>query len=172
VLSRDTGVNRPYGRTPYEQYDRPDVPPFLFQGRTDDRLPPKERVAAVFGRRDTAVYPFSHLAKDPVVDDEVGGAPVVVFYEHGVVSPLDQSSIPDSRDVGTAAAFDRRLAGRTLSFERQNGKFVDRETGSTWDITGRATAGRLRGHRLRPVRHDEQFWFALAAFVPNAHVEK
>ena len=97
---------------------------------------------------------------------------MVVFYEHGVVSPLDQSSIPDSRDIGTAAAFDRRVGGRALSFERRNGSFVDRETGSSWDITGRATAGRLRGRRLRPVRHDEQFWFALAAFVPDARVEK
>jgi len=60
----------------------------------------------------------------------------------------------------------------TLSFERRRDKFVDRETGSTWDITGRSTAGRLQGRRLRPVRHDEQFWFALAPFVPRARVEK
>jgi len=172
VLSRDTGADRPYGRTPYDQYDRPDVPPFLYEGRTDDRLPPKERVVAVFGRRETAVYPFSRLAKDPVVDDEVGGLPVVAFYKRGVVSALDQPSIARSHEVGTAAAFDRRVAGRSLSFERRDGRFVDRQTGSSWDITGTATAGRLRGRRLQPVRHDEQFWFALAAFVPNAHVEK
>ena len=172
VLSRDTGVDRPYGTTPYDHYDRPDVPPFLFNGRTDHRLPPKERVVAVFGRHDTTVYPFSRLARDPVVDDDVGGAPVVVFYKHGVVSPLDQRNIADSRDIGTAAAFDRRLGGRALSFELRGGRFVDRETGSAWDITGRARSGRLRGHRLNPVRHDEQFWFALAAFVPNAGVEK
>jgi hypothetical protein len=49
---------------------------------------------------------------------------------------------------------------------------VDRETGSRWDIGGHAVAGELAGERLAPVRHDEQFWFALAAFVPAARIEK
>jgi hypothetical protein len=48
---------------------------------------------------------------------------------------------------------------------------VDRHTSSRWDpLTGRATAGPLRGRRLRPVRHDEQLWFALAAFYPRARI--
>ena len=28
----------------------------------------------------------------------------------------------------------------------------------------------LKGSRLRPVRHDQQFWFALAAFLPDARI--
>ena len=125
---------------------------------------------AVFGRREIVVFPFSRLVKEPVVNEEVQGRPVVVLYKRGVVSPLDQSSIEASRDVGTAAAFDRRLGSRTLSFVRREGRFVDRETGSRWDITGTATVGPLRGRRLAPVRHDEQFWFALAAFLPEARI--
>jgi hypothetical protein len=171
VLSRDTGVERDYGTTPYDSYDRPDVPPFLFEGETDDRLPPKERVLAIFAEGETVVVPFSRLAREPVVETESGGRPVVVLYKRGVVSPLDAPSIEASRDVGTAAAFDRRVEGRTLSFERCGEGFVDRETGSRWDIAGRAVEGELAGIRLRPVRHDQQFWFALAAFVPDARIE-
>ena len=89
----------------------------------------------------------------------------------GVVSPLDAPVIDSSRDVGTAAAFDPRLDGRRLSFERRGDAFVDRETRSRWDIAGRAVEGELAGERLRPVRHDQQFWFALAAFVPGARIE-
>jgi len=37
----------------------------LFEGETDGRLPPKERVAAVFGERETLVAPFSRLFKRP-----------------------------------------------------------------------------------------------------------
>lgn len=48
--------------------------------------------------------------------------------------------------------------------------FRDRQTGSTWDIAGRAVSGELRGARLAPARHDEQFWFALAAFVSDARI--
>jgi hypothetical protein len=172
VLSRDTGVERDYGTNPYERYDRPDVPPFLFEGETDDRLPAKERVLAIFAEEETLVVPFSRLAREPAVETEAGGRPVVVLYKRGVVSPLDAPTIEASRDVGTAAAFDSRVEGRTLSFERRGEGFVDRETGSTWDIAGRAVGGKLAGARLKPVRHDQQFWFALAAFVPDARIER
>jgi hypothetical protein len=172
VLSRDTGVDRDYGTNPYESYDRPDVPPHLFEGDTDDRLPAKERVVAIFAEEETLVVPFSRLAREPVVEAEAGGRPVVVLYKRGVVSPLDASSIAGSRDVGTAAAFDSRVEGRDLSFEQRGDGFVDRETGSTWDFAGRAVEGELAGIRLRPVRHDQQFWFALAAFVPDARIER
>jgi Protein of unknown function (DUF3179) len=118
------------------------------------------------------VVPFSRLAREPVVELEAGGLPVVVLYKRGVVSPLDAGTIADSRDVGTAVAFDRRVDGRTLSSERSGGGFVDRQTGSLWDFAGRAVEGGLAGARLRPVRHDQQFWFALAAFVPDARIER
>jgi len=50
------------------------------------------------------------------------------------------------------------------------GVFADQQTGSTWDITGRAIRGPLAGERLRPLEHDEQFWFAVAAFLPAATI--
>ncbi|MGH2988812.1 MAG: DUF3179 domain-containing (seleno)protein, partial [Solirubrobacterales bacterium] len=50
------------------------------------------------------------------------------------------------------------------------GTFRDRQTGSTWDMSGRASAGRLEGTRLRQVPHDDQFWFALAAFFDDAEI--
>jgi Protein of unknown function (DUF3179) len=171
VLSRDTGVPRDYGSNPYAGYDQPDSEPFLFDGETDDRLPPKERVVAIFAEDETVVVPFSRLEREPVVETEAGGRPVVVFYKRGVISALDAPVIDGSRDVGTAAAFDPRAGGRRLSFERRDRGFVDRETGSRWDIAGRAVAGELAGERLEPVRHDQQFWFALAAFVPDARIE-
>jgi hypothetical protein len=172
VLSRDTGVERDYGSNPYAGYDQPDSAPFLFDGEPDDRLPPKERVVAVFAPRETVVVPFSRLARAPAVEVEAGGLPVVVLYKRGVVSPLDAPSIEASRDVGTAVAFDRRVDGGTLSFERRGDGYVDNETGSRWDMAGRAIEGELAGRRLAPVRHDQQFWFALAAFVPDARIER
>ncbi len=106
------------------------------------------------------------------MQSEAGGRPVVVFFKRGVVSPLDAPSIAGSRDVGTAAAFDQRLDGRRLRFERRGDGFVDRQTGSRWNIAGRAVAGELAGERLAPVRHDQQFWFALTAFVTDARIAR
>ncbi|MGH2948018.1 MAG: DUF3179 domain-containing protein [Solirubrobacteraceae bacterium] len=171
VLSRDTGHDREYGANPYEGYDDPDSQPFLLEGAPDRRLPPKERVVAIRDGDGAVVVPFSRLAREPVAQVEARGVPVVVLYKRGVVSPLDAAAIAESRDVGTAGTFDRRLDGRTLSFEPAgDGRFRDRETGSTWDVTGRATAGPLAGSRLPPVVSDQQFWFALAAFLPDARI--
>jgi Protein of unknown function (DUF3179) len=172
VLSRDTGVQREYGSNPYAGYDQPDSEPFLFDGEADDRLPPKERVLAIFAGDETVVVPFGRLAREPVVELDAGGRPIVVLYKRGVVSALDAPVIEGSRDVGTAAAFDARVGSRALRFARRGDGFADRETGSRWNIAGRAVAGELAGKRLEPIRHDQQFWFALAAFVPDARIER
>ncbi len=170
VLSRRTGFDRSYGQNPYVGYDSvPRSRPSLYSGRLDPRLPPLERVVAVFAGRDAVVVPFSRLARAPVITGSVDGGPLVILYARGVTSALDAEAIAHSRDVGTAGSFDPRVRGRALRFLAiGSARFRDRQTGSTWDVTGRAVAGPLRGARLRALHHDEQFWFALAAFLPHA----
>ena len=170
VLSRDTGHDRDYGANPYEGYDTADQQPFLLDGEADRRLPPKERVAAAFVGDDVAVVPFPRLGRERVVNAEVGGRPLVFLFKPGVRSALDAGAINDSKVVGTAAAFERTLDGRELELRAEGDGFVDREGGSRFDITGRAVSGPLEGRRLPQVRHDQQFWFALAAFVPDARI--
>jgi len=170
VLSRDTGHDRDYGANPYEGYDTADQQPFLLDGEADRRLPPKERVAAAFVGDEVAVVPFPRLARKRVVNAEVGGRPLVFLFKPGVRSALDAGAINDSKVVGTAAAFERTLDGRELELRAEGDGFVDREGGSRFDITGRAVSGPLEGRRLPQVRHDQQFWFALAAFVPDARI--
>jgi hypothetical protein len=114
--------------------------------------------------------PFARLRQDSTVEVDAGSTPAVVLYEPGVASPIDADSVARSQEVGSAGAFDRRVGARALSFARRGNVFVDRETESSWDVTGRAVGGRMRGARLRPLRHDEPFWFALAAFVPDARI--
>ncbi|MGD9734067.1 MAG: DUF3179 domain-containing protein [Solirubrobacterales bacterium] len=171
VLSTDTGFDRPYGTNPYAGYDSdPANQPFLYRGRLDPRLPPMERVVAAFAGGDAVVVPFARLARHPVLSASVGGRPLVVFYAPGVASALDREGIAESRDVGTAGVFDPRLGGRRLRFHAVGESRFGDQTGSTWEISGRALSGPLRGQRLRPLRHDEQFWFALAAFLPQARL--
>jgi Protein of unknown function (DUF3179) len=172
VLAPPRFYDRDYGRTPYAGYEDPGERPFWFYARrVDGRLPPKERVAAVFGAREVLAVPFSVLRRGGALNTHVGSIPVVVTFEHRLLSVLDRADIRTSRAIGTAAAFDRRLGGRTLRFSAVGRAMVDRHTSSRWDpLTGRATAGPLRGRRLRPVRHDEQLWFALAAFYPRARI--
>jgi hypothetical protein len=173
VLSRDTGFDRDYGSSPYGGYDRDlDSRPFLFEGEPDRSLPPKERVAAVRTDESAVVYPFSGLREKTPVNDELDGEPIVVFFDPDVASALDSPLVSAGRDVGAAAVFERTVRGRELEFEpdADPGVFRDRQTGSTWDMSGTATSGRLDGSRLKQVAHDDQFWFALAAFFEDAEI--
>jgi Protein of unknown function (DUF3179) len=173
VLSRNTGYDRPYGQNPYAGYDQPNSAPFAFSGKPDPELPPKERVAAVrTGDRAAVVYPFSRLEHEAPVDDDIDGRPVVVFFDRKVASPLDAPEVSLGKDVGAAAIFDRRLRGRTLTFEDgpRPATFRDHQTGSTWSMSGRATDGPLNGEHLKQVPSDDQFWFALAAFFPHPDI--
>jgi hypothetical protein len=173
VLSRDTGFDREYGTSPYGGYDRdPDSAPFLLRGEPDRSLPPKERVAAVSSGESAVVYPFARLREEAPVNDELGGGPIVVFFDPDVASALDSPLVSEGRDVGAAAVFERTVDGRELEFEPGGGpgSFRDRQTGSTWDMSGRATSGSLQGDRLERVSHDDQFWFALAAFFEDAEI--
>jgi hypothetical protein len=78
-----------------------------------------------------------------------------------------------ARDVGATAVFDRRLDPQVLTFEPAgDGRFRDRETGSSWLLSGRAAEAPLAGRRLAPVPHGNHFWFAWAAFRPGARLVK
>jgi Protein of unknown function (DUF3179) len=170
VLSRDTGHPRDYGSNPYVGYDNINSSPFLYSGPKDGRLPPMERVATLEVNGDTAAYPFSHIKQVHVVDDTVGGVPAVILYQSGTRSALDGSTIASSRDVGSATAFERRVSGRVLTFSWRTDHVVDDETGSTWDILGRATGGPLSGSRLSPLVSGNHFWFAWAVFKPDTRI--
>lgn len=172
VLSRDTGVRRDYGSNPYGGYDDVSSPPFaLDEDDLDDRLAPKERVSAVTIRGRTIAYRFRDLAGRGLIEDQVAGVPIAVLFKRGVASALDEVAISKGREVGASAVFGRRVEGRTLSFVAQGGgRFRDKQTGTTWDVTGRAVSGPLRGQRLRQIPHDDQFWFAIAAFVRDVEI--
>ena len=170
VLSRHTGYRRAYGENPYVGYDDINASPFLFRGAKDARLRPMERVVTVSIGEEDAAYPFSALEKVRVVDDIVGGRAIVVLFEEGVTSALDQGSIAASRDVGTGAVFDRRVDRRILTFQWTGRGIVDAQTGSAWNILGAAVAGPLDGTRLVPIIHDQHFWFAWAVFRPRTRV--
>ncbi len=170
VLSPDTGFIRNYGRNPYSGYDSIDDRPFLFRGDVDGRLRATERVVAVDLGSEAAAYPFSELRKVRVVNDTVGGEPVVVFWTPETASALGASKIAEAEAVGTGVAYSRLVAGRELDFAFVDGVFRDRETGTTWNVAGKATAGELVGSSLAPVIHANHFWFAWAAFKPETRI--
>ncbi len=158
-----------YGNNPYTRYDSSEDP-FLFLGTPDRRLSATERVLG-YAPGDVAVaYPLTLIAEVGVIEDRVGDQEVVIFYEPGQVSALDRTVIAESREVGSAAMFIPAVEGQKLTFRYIDGVIVDNETGSEWDVFGRAISGELVGAQLEPILSHVHFWFAWAAFRPETTV--
>jgi hypothetical protein len=167
VLSRETGVDRDYGRNPYPGYDDIDEAPFLFDGEVDGRLAAKERVVGFGLDTEPTAVRLEPLLDDGVVPAEVAGRPVTVWAVRGTSSALEGNSVDDGRDVGSTGVFRAEHEGRELTFRRDGETFVDTETGSRWDISGQAVDGPLTGAQLEALEHVDTFWFAWGAFSPD-----
>jgi hypothetical protein len=73
--------------------------------------------------------------------------------------------------VGTAALYNRELNGEVLTFMVDaDGLIRDEETGSVWNVFGRAVEGELAGAQLSREIAGPHFWFAWAAFRPETEV--
>ena len=171
VLSRDTGFDRDYGRNPYQGYDGEDAQPFLFDGEIDERFPPMTRVVGLEEDGEATAVLLELLTEERVAPVEVGGQSLVVLWAPGQASALDTAAIDEGREVGQTGAFVAELDGEPVDLEpREDGRFVEPETGSVLDVRGRVIEGPLEGERLEPVIHDDTFWFVWTAFRDDTGV--
>jgi hypothetical protein len=169
VLSRVTGFTRDYGRNPYEGYDNPDDRPFLYDGDYDPRLEPKDRVIVVRDPDQPAVV----LRLDAVFTAgtfafEAHGRSLVAAVEPGTASPLDSDGVDLGRDQGSSAVFVAALDGNPVDLVRTDEGFRDNNSGIVFDIFGKATDD--SDPQLESVEHLDTFWFAIAAFDPDAEI--
>jgi len=170
ILSKDTGHRRSYGQNPYVGYDDINNTPFLMGEIEDDRLKPLQKVVGVRLDNQQKGYPYSVTEKERVINDEVAGTPIVIFHVEGANSALDASEIANSREDGSTGAFNRTINGRTLVFNYDSGNIVDEQTGSVWNISGKAIEGELEGEQLSPLVFGDYFAFAWLTFWPETEI--
>jgi hypothetical protein len=142
---------------PYEGYFSSSQTGVIGQTVIDDRLYVKEFVIGVDHNDEAVAYPYSVLNEEPVVNDAVGGTPVLVVF---------------NSDTGTGVVFDRIVEEVELFFEIAEGLIlVDVETGSSWDgLTGVAIDGPLSGKELTRIKSTASFWFGWKDFYPDTRV--
>jgi hypothetical protein len=122
----------------------------------------EEPVVGVVIRGNAAAYPLSILEWHELVNDTLGGRPILVSY-----CPL----------CGTAMVFDRRIAGRARTFGvsgllfRSDLLLYDRETESLWSqLRSEAVTGRSLGQRLVLLRSRVVRWSEWRALHPGTTV--
>ena len=99
-------------------------------------------------------YTFSTVSKPGLVNDSIGPFPVVV--------------VADAETKATYVYL-RTVGGRELEFALRDGRIVDRETGSTWDIAiGLAVDGPLKGKLLKQIPYMTAYDWAWLDFYPHS----
>lgn len=154
-----------FGGGRYSGYFRSGAAGIMGETHTDDRLPVKERVIGVFLDGDAKAYGFRAMEDRPLVNDRVGGRPLLVVFDE------------PSR---TGVVFSREVGDRTLTFEPTGGEpgrdgpgmlMLDRETGTRWDaLEGTALSGPLKGEELHRMPSNYAFWFAWKDYHPETGV--
>ena len=169
VMARPAGADRPYGASPYAGYEAAGRP--MFPAAHDGGpLRALDRVVAIESGGEAQGIPLRSVVRSGVRNGVIGGTRYVLIATPTGASALDRRQIAASRAVGSVGAFSAQIDGRALRFRRKGGRVVDRETGSAWDVFGRAVSGPLAGRRLEPLRHGVYYAFAWLSFKPDARL--
>ena len=139
-----------------------DSPSFVSPDDADAWLANREPVISFELNGEAKAYPLQILTWHEIVNDEVGGVPVIVTF-----CPLCNSAI----------VFDRRLDGAVLDFgtsgRLRNSDLImwDRQTESWWQqLTGEAIVGTLTGHTLEFLPAPIVSWADFKAARPAGQV--
>ncbi len=139
-----------------------DNPQFVPVSAAQEWLRANEPVVRVQVGDDARAYPLQILTWHELVNDTVGGLPLVVSF-----CPL----------CNTAIIFERKVAGQLLDFGTtgrlrfSNLIMYDRQTETWWQqATGEAIAGELTGTRLRFYPGEIIAWADFQAAHPNGQV--
>ncbi len=139
-----------------------DDPTYVAVMEADSWLEPQEPVVRVQIGGDARAYPLQILIWHELVNDTVGGLPVVVSF-----CPL----------CNTAIVFERRVDGQATTFgttgrlRYSNLIMYDRLTETWWQqATGEAIVGRHTGERLNPVPAAIIAWADFQAAHPDGRV--
>jgi hypothetical protein len=115
---------------------------------------PKAFVVGLARGKRARFWAFDQLEKEPVVNEDYDGKPLLVVYE---------------KESGTAFLYDRRVGDQTLTFSKTGKNLVDDTTRSTWEVTsGLAVDGPLAGKSLKLVPGIVSFRVAWMAFHPES----
>lgn len=139
------------------------------RGRADDRLPADTPALGVAAGKGSRAYPLAELAKAGLVRGQVDGQDwVVPWYGPTKTAAAYRPIASPPKKVGGPP----RAVTLAATGAGADAAFMDKETGSRWDIAGRAVAGDLKGWTLEWLDGTQVKWFAWAAEYPDTTIYK
>jgi hypothetical protein len=135
--------------------------PVVTPARQGDPLEPRTLIVGIVIDGHARAYPRDLLKTSRVLIDELNGTPLAL------VTGADRASI---------RAFSRALDDRVVQLhdriDSSPARFIDAETGSEWDISGKAVSGPLAGRQLRRLPLVSDYWFDWRTHNPKTTVYK
>jgi hypothetical protein len=137
---------------------------------TDERLAADSSVLGVVVGDQARAYPVSALEKGNVIHDTVTGRELVVLWYGPTSTSAAYECMATAPDQKTTN--DRKTRSVTLALNESTAEtpFIDKETGSHWDVAGRAVDGELKGYTLNWIDSTQVKWFAWAAEHPQTTI--
>lgn len=167
VLSIETGIASGYTLGfPYLQYYTGGNPAFPLSTR-DPRLNAHDWVYGVLVGGDAQAYDVRLLINDRVVNDEVGGAPLVIVATSQDIEVVARDLLQTEAvyDLGATVRAFERPAGTTFVPTDDPLVLVDQD-GEAWRVTDEGLVA--EDGRVAPRTFGRQaFWFAWHAFYPH-----
>lgn len=133
--------------------------PVVVPPAAGDPLEPRALILGLVVDTRAKAYPLDLVTRARAVMDRVGDTPVALLV---------------GADGLSVRAFDRRVDGRALELlarpDASPARYVDSETGSEWDIAGRALSGPLAGRTLTRLPLLSDYWFDWRLYHPDTAV--
>ena len=154
---------RLYSNDPYADYrgDHSSIPFPPASGFIDPTFPAKATVLGICYGDQRKAYVFGAMGRQVVINDFLDDLFMVIVYD---------------AESKTAIPYKGEIDGQAMAFYQVDPvgefpvEFKDVETGSRWNMLGRAVEGPLRGRQLEQVSAYNAMWFAWAAFWPQTQV--
>ncbi len=152
----------------FDKYQPVDLPAkesgdsVLSRGAVNDALPAETQVLGVRVGSAARAYPVETLAKQGLVLDQLDGRDLAVVWHAPTKAAAAYHPVASPPKKGEP---------RTLTLKRDaknpDAPLVDDQTGSRWDVAGRAVEGELQGWTLEWADGVQVKWFAWSAELPH-----
>ncbi len=133
------------------------------RGPNDPRLSARAEVLGVSNNGKQKAYPINAMPNGEIIRDVLAGTDIAILWQPSTRTAVAYATSLDGPEGG-------EVTGLEFDAAVPDAPFLDRKTGSRFDIAGRAVSGPLKGRTLKWIDSVQCCWFAWAAEYPQTEI--